>query len=758
MSDGNTATEAQPGQDALAPTPEWPTLSVYSPNAAILLISFATLFLQVMLIRWIGTEVRIFAYLQNTILVVCFLGLGLGCFYCRVSIRASSFFVPLVLLGLLLAVPASRALLNEVPDYLGPLARALAWVGYDVTNYALAVGKILIGLGVVLVLMALMCLPFFPLGQIMGRLMDDHPRVLVAYSINIVGSLLGVWSFALLSWFYLPPTVWTSVAMASVLPFFWTSLRASVVSTGLALAFVLASFSASRDSLATEVVKTYWSPYQKLALSLETRGRGAQSVEIPWVRVNNVGYQAIFYASPEVTTPRPSLFDPAQTGYTQYDIPLLLHHKPRRALIAGAGSGNDAAGCLRQGVEEVVAIEIDPAIIALGKEYHAERPYDSPKVRVVNNDARAFFATSQEKFDVVIFGLLDSHTTTSLANARLDHYVYTRESLAQAHRLLADDGLLVMTFAPGHGYVLDRIARMLREEFGAEPYFFEIPNNLYGFGGVMFVAGNLPMAQARLAAQPQLQKLIDQWRATNPWHGSGRTTAGSEVWRVSYSTQLTHDDWPYIYLEKPSLPVLFFLLAGLVYLMLSVVRRILQLPPMPIHWNRDQFHFAFLGAAFLLLEVQNISKASVALGNTWVVSAVIISGVLVMVLAANLVAACWPKLPIGAVGGVLLATCLGLYFLDLSVFAYYPFPLKALLVGTISTLPMLFSGIIFIRSFAAAPRKDAALGANLMGSLVGGLLQSLTFLTGTRALLLLVAVFYTCAIFTRPRPAPALAD
>ena len=30
-----------------------------------------------------GTEIRIFAYLQNTRLVVCFLGLGLGCFTSR---------------------------------------------------------------------------------------------------------------------------------------------------------------------------------------------------------------------------------------------------------------------------------------------------------------------------------------------------------------------------------------------------------------------------------------------------------------------------------------------------------------------------------------------------------------------------------------------------------------------------------------------------------------------------------------------------
>jgi hypothetical protein len=64
---------------------------------------------------------------------------------------------------------------------------------------------------------------------------------------------------------------------------------------------------------------------------------------------------------------------------------------------------------------------------------------------------------------------------------------------------------------------------------------------------------------------------------------------------------------------------------------------------------------------------------------------------------------------------------------------------------------MLFSGIIFIRSFTAVARKDRALGANLIGALAGGLLQSVTFVTGIRALLLIVAALYAAAILSRPR-------
>src|SRR5215470_246865 len=44
------------------------------------LVSFSSLYLEIMLIRWIGTEVRLFAYFQNLTLIACFLGFGLGCY------------------------------------------------------------------------------------------------------------------------------------------------------------------------------------------------------------------------------------------------------------------------------------------------------------------------------------------------------------------------------------------------------------------------------------------------------------------------------------------------------------------------------------------------------------------------------------------------------------------------------------------------------------------------------------------------------
>jgi len=168
-------------------------------------------------------------------------------------------------------------------------------------------------------------------------------------------------------------------------------------------------------------------------------------------------------------------------------------------------------------------------------------------------------------------------------------------------------------------------------------------------------------------------------------------------------------------------------------------------------WGRPHWHFFFLGAAFMLLETQNVSKAAVVFGSTWAVNAVIITAVLCLILLANLVASWLPRLPLGPVYALLCGSCVALYaFVDLSQFAPLPFAAKAMVVGTLVCLPMLFSGIVFIRSFAGADRKDAALGANLLGALAGGLLQSITFVTGIQALLLLVAALYSGAFLTRP--------
>jgi spermidine synthase len=737
--------------------PPRPTAAGFSPTLTptltLFLISVVGLFLELMLIRWVTTEIRIFAYLQNTVLVVCFLGLGMGCWDCRKPFALRHILIPLLILVGLLAVPTTRVFLGStITDMLGKVGGMEFW-GSGGTSGWIAVSYAIVGVLLTGALMFLLWAMFVPVGRLLGKLLDDHPNTIWAYSVNVAGSLLGIWLFVACSAVGLPPVGWFAVFAAGAIPLLGTDGRSKLVDVGMLAGLLGFAFLGGIEPGWQE---TRWSPYQKLAVTSLDRPEptvwsrfGGERIPVVrevgthFIAVNNTGYQATIDLDPGRVAANPEKFAPAQRGYSQYDLPAKLHPAPKSILVVGAGSGNDVAGALRNGAERVTAVEIDPAIIDFGRRYHPEKPYADPRVRVVNDDARSFFATATEKYDVIAFGLLDSHTTTAMTNARLDHYVYTRESLAHAKTLLNPGGVIVLSFEAQKPYIADRMAKALAEVFGHQPLVFRVPYNPYGWGGVVFVTGDLPAAQKQIDAQPQLAALIKQWQAEAPMELPGTTAPAT-------------DDWPYIYLESPSVPPLYLLLAAALLGLFWVGLRVLKSPQIVAGWDRPQSHFFFLGAAFMLLEVQNISKASVVLGNTWVVNAVIISGVLGMVLAANLVTARLPNLPVGPVYGLLIASCLGLYFLDLSTFAFLPYPTKALIVGTLTSLPMLFSGIVFARSFVAADRKDRALGANLFGSLVGALLQTLTFVVGIKALLLIVAALYIAAMLTRPTGAAAM--
>jgi SAM-dependent methyltransferase len=723
------------------------------------LISAAGLFLELLLIRWISTEIRIFAYLQNTVLVVCFLGLGMGCWDSRRQFTMLSLLTPLLVLVVLIALPQTRAICASISHMFSGLSDMIVWGWFWSEGWQL-VGQVTTGLVLTFGLMFLLWATFVPVGRLLGRLMSEHPNTIAAYSVNVLGSLVGIWLFVLASRLALPPVAWFAIFAVGVLPLCGLGARSRRAELLMLTAVVGASVAASFQPGYHE---THWTPYQKLNVRLP--GTAPESTSSAWrlltgdrpitcdidgrtyIAVNNHAYQSMLDLRPETVHADPVRFPPTQSGYSQYDLPTRFHPAPKRVLIVGAGSGNDAAGALRNGAERVVAVEIDPVIIELGNRLHPERPYSDPRCVVVNDDARSYFATTNERFDVIAFGLLDAHTTTSMTNARLDHYVYTLESINQARTLLNPGGVVTLSFVVQKSFVGERIYTVLRAVFGTDPVTFDVPANGYGGGHVMFVTADDPThIQRTLAANPDLNRLVGEWKQQSAWRPG----------LVETPRQPT-DDWPYLYLEKPVIPTLYLLLAALLIALFVTGRRVIGLPTGAGSWGRAGWHFFFLGAGFMLLEVQNISKASVVLGNTWVVNAVIISGVMGMILLSNLLAAIFPRLPLTPVYALLVCSCVGLYFLDLSTFAFLPYATKAAVVGLLVSVPMLFSGIVFIRSFAAAERKDAALGANLIGSLVGGLLQSVTFVTGIKALLLLVAVLYLMAVLTRPRASTVLA-
>ena len=86
----------------------------------LLLASALTLFAELALIRWVATEIRVFAYVKNLALLLCFLGFGLGCALARQRPRWQT--AATALLGLIVIVRLpwrGPQIMESLSQYLG---------------------------------------------------------------------------------------------------------------------------------------------------------------------------------------------------------------------------------------------------------------------------------------------------------------------------------------------------------------------------------------------------------------------------------------------------------------------------------------------------------------------------------------------------------------------------------------------------------------------------------------------------------------
>ena len=141
---------------------------------------------------------------------------------------------------------------------------------------------------------------------------------------------------------------------------------------------------------------TYWAPYYRITLNQVSPPPGWPRPAAFFVDVNHDYHQKMLDLSPQFTARFPDA-EPNHNGRPTYELPYRLVPNPGRVLVVGAGTGNDVAAALRHGATHVDAVEIDPLIYRLGKTYHPEHPYDSPRVSVFVNDARTYFKTTTQK-------------------------------------------------------------------------------------------------------------------------------------------------------------------------------------------------------------------------------------------------------------------------------------------------------------------------------------------------------------------------
>lgn len=655
------------------------------------------LYIELMIIRIHGSYFQLFGYFKNVSLLSCFLGLGVGYILGGRRPLTTPLVLPLlatqiILMYFLRSRGIATALQNPVSEQLTLGLGQAEGLSHILTAY-----------GFLILTFAFNALCFIPIGQLASRLMMRRDK-LVAYGWNLLGSLAGILLFALVSYAWTPPAVWLFFPIVALIILFRRDAKSLCVSA-LACAAVLAFLSLS---LLPNQTDTY-SPYQILSL----KGNRDSGLIL---EVNNVYYQRILNLSDRNIKDKEHL----QGWADYYALPYYFKPKPKSVLVVGAGTGNDVAAALRHNAGHIDAVEIDPAILHFGKRLHPERPYHASNVTPHVTDARAHIQYTDRRYDLIVYGLLDSHTLLSgKSGVRLDSYVYTVEAFREARARLRKGGVICMTFAIVRPALGRKLYLMLREAFdGKEPVVYETGYD----GGYCFLIGeNLEPGAIQLPA-----RYMD-------------VTAKCAT--SSVEADVATDDWPFFYMATRTYPFSYVVMI-LALLAASMVFVRQTIPEAQRQFSGSCF---FLGAGFMLVETKGITELALVYGSTWIVISAVVAAILVMAFLANLLVMKFGTPRPALTYGLLIASLItGLCLSRQSVAALSPWSGRLILTALL-TLPLFFSGVAFSAELKKSASVGIALASNLLGAMLGGFLEYNSMYFGFRSLYGVAMAMYILA-------------
>lgn len=660
--------------------------------------SFLVLFLEIALIRWLPAQIRLLSFFSNFILLASFLGIGLGCLLAPTRSRLFAWF-PAVLAAIVAGVWAFRI-------EIAVQATGAIYFTSGTTDDVVAIESIYLLPAIFMVVVGL----FAALAERMGREMATMPPI-QGYLWNVFGSLAGVVALGLMSWSQWPPQVWFGLAGVVALPFLLSADPGRPPAPGWLRWSGVGAFVVAVGVTGVMAINTIWSPYYKVIV----RQEGEDTV----VEVNNIFHQSMatldhkeyFYQWPY-----------AVFGDTFEDV-----------LILGAGSGTDVTAALRHGAKTVTAVEIDPVILRLGKSLHPDRPFDDPRLTIVNDDGRHFLRTTTKKYDLIVYALIDSLTLQSgFSGVRLESYMFTEEAFASVRDRLKPNGLMVMYNYFREPWLVDRLANTAAAAFGQEPWLHVHAARAYL--GVM-LAG--PRA-ATMSADPVIPDRVTAF-------GQSHAPSPGVKHQRDVSIEPASDDWPFLYLRDRHIPAhyiwsLLLIFGGSLAVVAPVVRRAGG------RWSWEMF---LLGAGFMMLETKSITQFALLWGSTWIVASIAITGVLIMALAATITVSRVDIRRPWMVGAFLLALLAANYALPVGSLAFDSLALESVVHALLGFSPIFCAGLLFGSAIKRSSSLPRDYGTNLLGAMAGGVAEYVALVTGYNVLLLVVAACYLGALATR---------
>jgi len=319
-----------------------------------------------------------------------------------------------------------------------------------------------------------------------------------------------------------------------------------------------------------------------------------------------------------------------------------------------------------------------------------------------------------------VLGTLDSQTLLSgMSSIRLDNYVYTVESFESARAHLKPGGHFVTYHQSPLPYIAAKIDSMLTQAFGKEPVVLFNPKpSLFNYA---FIAGgNLP-----------------------PAAGTGLPPEARAV-----DVAIAHDDWPYLYLARRTIPAHYYTALGTVLAITLLLVGVAAGKNLRGGFDGAMF---FLGVGFLLVETKSVTEMSLLFGSTWTVNLLVFSSILLVILLANTLVLRGPRPSLRTAFTLLFASLALAFMIPVRELLWLGIAGQWVVGGLLVALPILFAASIFATLFRNQKEPTRALAYNLLGAIVGGVLEYSSMAIGVKALYLVAAAAYLGALAFSPK-------
>jgi len=130
-----------------------------------------------------------------------------------------------------------------------------------------------------------------------------------------------------------------------------------------------------------------------------------------------------------------------QLGY----FPFGFAH-PQQVLCIGPGAGMDVWFGLLSGAKRIDGVEINPSILPLMRRFRRFNGglYERPNVHVITDEGRSFVQRSRKKYDLIFLALTQTSTTGHSGLTLMESYIHTLDAFRDYYDRLTPNGQLAL--------------------------------------------------------------------------------------------------------------------------------------------------------------------------------------------------------------------------------------------------------------------------------------------------------------------------